>query len=451
MRLRNGLCSVSIVCSPVLLLGGCAQTTDVVPQPVPRAELPELQARLAANPLDPELQRLMATSLVAADRCDEAVTLARLAPSTAVDPWPVLTAAQCLEREGAYSDAATLYEGYLGRHQEGRGVPAVRGRLLLARERSAIVEARAVVEGSVIPAAPSEATVAVLPLAVAGDERYRPLGRGLAAQINSDLLTLGRFTMVERLNLQAVLTELERVNSPMMDSTTTAAFGRIVQAGRLVHGAAEIPAGAPVRLDAEVVSSTGEIVSAGQQVGALEDLLRLEKELVFGISRQLGYVVSTAERTRILNNGTQNLMAFLAYSEGLELQRLGDFSGAAARFGEAYRLDPDFQEAREALEASTGAEVTTAFGPTEITRTIVEADVLARAAVQVDRPGVPDLFDLALVSGVSDVASTQGEQATRTVGGTTGGAFDAIQNLSSPATPPPSLIGLIRIVIIVPG
>jgi tetratricopeptide (TPR) repeat protein len=406
---------------------------------------------LAANPEDRELQRLVATSLVAADRCDEALTLARLAPSTAADPWPVLTAAQCLESEGAFSDAATLYEGYLGRHQEGRGVPAVRGRLLLARERSAIVEARAVVGGAVIPAAPSEDAVAVLPLSVAGDERYRPLGRGLAAQINSDLLTLGRFTMVERLNLQAILTELERADSPMMDSTTTPAFGRIVQAGTLVHGAAEIPGGAPVRLNADVVSSTGEIVSAGQQVGALEDLLRLEKELVFGISRQLGYEVSTAERTRILNNGTQNLMAFLAYSEGLELQRLGDFSGAAARFREAYRLDPDFEEARESLEASAGAEVTISFGPTEINRAVLGADALARAAVQADPPTGPDPFDLALVSGVSDVASTQAEQATRTVGGTTGGTFDAIQNLNSPATPPPVLIGLIRIVIIIPG
>jgi hypothetical protein len=198
-------------------------------------------------------------------------------------------------------------------------------------------------------------TVAVLPVEIVGDSSYQPLSRGLAQMLISDLALLQRFRMVERVQLGAIMDELKFSQTARVDPTTAARVGRLVQAGRMVQGLATIPRTGPVRLQASLVQRTGEVADAGQVNGTLRTLLQMEKDLVVQLASSMGYTLAEAERQRILENGTKNLQAFLAYSRGLLAEDAGDFSRAALYFGEAVQADPNFQVAREQQQAAAAA------------------------------------------------------------------------------------------------
>jgi tetratricopeptide (TPR) repeat protein len=155
-----------------------------------------------------------------------------------------------------------------------------------------------------------------------------------------------------------------------------------------------------VRFQATVVQGTGDVANAADVNGTLRGLLQMEKELVVQLARSMGYVLAEAERQRILENGTQNLQAFLAYSRGLLAEDAGDYSRAALYFNEAVQADPNFQVARDQQQAAAAApamQVAAASG--QVTG--------AGAGTQEPAAGTtPD----AIASATGDLAATQSEQ-----------------------------------------
>jgi hypothetical protein len=285
--------------------------------------------------------------------------------------------------------------------------------------------------------------VAVLPLHVTGDSAYRPLSRGLAQILTSDLALLQRFRMVERLQLGALMDELQLAQGDRVDQATAARVGYLVRAGRMVQGLAAIPNEDQMQLEASVVIGSGEVTAPASATGRFRDLLQLEKEIVVGLAARLGYTLSEAERRAVLENGTANLAAFLAYSRGLEAEDRGDYAAAAGHYAEAVRRDPGFQAAREGYQAATSAAVAQ-------TTTTVDAVVLASEPAPEPEAPVAAPPDNAMNATIGDIASTQAEQTT------------AIANQSTPpptsqplAQPPPATItqnltGTIRIVFRLP-
>jgi len=413
-------------------LAGCAPGARVAPA----SEIPAIRSAYRANPEDTETAQRLAASLAAADQCEEALDVAGSVPPTASLAWPVMIEGRCLEAGGDLDAAIAGYEGYLASYGGGDGAAQIRGRLLVAREQAAVSRVRGVDPTTLGPG--GDDVVAVLPLEVIGSDSYGALGRGLAAQISSDLLLLDRFRMVERMELQAIVDELELARSPYADSTTTPAFGRLVQAGNLVTGTVQAPVGETVGLRADVVTSTGELAQTPSRTAPANQLLILEKEVVFEIAGLLGYAVSQAERTRILENGTQNLQAFLAYSEGLELSDQGLYGAAAASFAEAQRIDPDFVEAQRMLETAVGAEAA-GQGDNSLVQTSSEVASQVEEVAAGDAGGAPDAIDGLFTSTINDVAPTQGELA---VGPTTdapgSGTTGTVGTILNPSVPPPT-------------
>jgi len=179
----------------------------------------------------------------------------------------------------------------------------------------------------------------------------------------------------------------------------------------MVQGTAAIPEDGDTRLEASVVMSNGEITSPTSRSGRLRDLMDLEKEVVVGIAGQLGYTLSEAERQLILENGTRNLAAFLAYSRGLLAEDMGDYSAAAAHFGEAVRADPNFQAARDGFQANEAASTIQDATPGEIT-----VNAWKPPPVQPDVRGgapIPDVTASAISSTLGDIAATQSELASQ--------------------------------------
>jgi tetratricopeptide (TPR) repeat protein len=413
---------------PLVLTVACAAP----PAPVSPAEISVLAARVAREPGNGELVLRYAAALHAGGRCDSATAVARrgmvLAPANALGP---LVVGQCLERAEQFDDAVVTYRAFLARYPASRGIAAVRSRELLASRDAASRYARQALareaELSQSPADPQ--TVAVLPLQVTGDSAYRPLSRGLAQMLTSDLALLRRFRMVERLHLGALLDEMQLSTGTRVDEATAARVGHLMRAGRMVQGLAAIQSEQQIRLEAAVVIGTGEVTAPASANGRFRDLLQLEKEVVVGLAARLGYTLSEAERRAVLENGTANLAAFLAYSRGLEAEDHGDYAAAAAHYAEAVRQDPGFQAAREGYQAATSA-------PAAQTGSAGDLTVLANEpAPEPEFTDVTPASD-ALGSTIGDIAATQSEQST------------AITDVTPPPTgtttaqpPPPTLIG----------
>jgi tetratricopeptide (TPR) repeat protein len=448
-RSRVWLVPHALAAASALVVAACLPggTSEVSPQ-----EIPDLQAQLESRPNDGKLLLRYGAALFAAGRCDSAMTVARrgseLRSSDALGP---LVVGQCLEQAGDYDDAIAMYAAFTADHGDARGVAAVRAREMLARrDRSTAVAREALAREQELTAQPADAnTIAVLPLAISGDSMYAPLGRGLAEMLISDLALLERFRMVERLQIGALLQEMQLSQTGRVDQATAARVGRLARAGRMVQGLANIPDEGDVRLEASVVQADGQVTGPESATGRLRDLLRLEKELVVGISLRLGYQLSQAERQLILENGTDNLTAFLSYSNGLLAEDLGDFSTAALHFSNAVQADPGFDLARTQYEAAAAAPAVEGASPNQVTtvsQTTVTEPVL----------GPADAVLSAVTSVVVDIAATQAEQNTATNQGTGGQNStktnsSKVQSTTAVIGTTSTLTGVVRIVFKLPG
>jgi tetratricopeptide (TPR) repeat protein len=439
-----------------VLAGACAPQGG--PAPVSPAEVDELADRVQREPANGPLQLRYAAALRAANRCDEAIPAARrgmgLAPANALGP---LVLGQCHEEAARYDEALAVYRDFLAATPTGPGVGAVRARQLLAMRASAAATARQALarEADLSPAPADPQTVAVLPVQVVGDSAYRPLSRGLAQMLTSDLALLARFRMVERMQLGALLDEMALSQTDRIDPATAVRVGRLVQAGSMVQGLAMIRSEQDARIEASVVRGTSEVSDPTRTQGGLRDLLRLEKELVVGLAERMGYTLSEAERRAVLENGTQNLAAFLAYSRALEAEDRGDYRAAAGFYRQAVQADPNFSQAQEGLSA-------TAMASDVQTATAADAPVLAgEGQVGQVADAIPietvDPVTSALETTTLDLAPTTTEVVAATSGGgTTGGNTNTASGTTIAQPPPPSVvppatvIGTIRIIFRLP-
>jgi hypothetical protein len=176
----------------------------------------------------------------------------------------------------------------------------------------------------------------------------------------------------------------------------------------------------------------------------------MEKEVVVGIATQLGYTLSAAERQMLLENGTRNLTAFLAYSQGLLAEDMGDYSAAAAHFADAVRADPNFQEARAGFRANNVAPTVQASTPAQVT---VSASEAPPDPIPLGVLGLADVTTSAINSTQMDIAATQSEQATMMSDQTETNTRATGSTISvNPPTEPivQTTIGIIRIVFRLP-
>jgi hypothetical protein len=213
----------------------------------------------------------------------------------------------------------------------------------------------------------------------------------------SDLAMVRSVHLLERIQIGALLDEMKLGASGRADPTTAARVGRLLRAERMVQGVAVITVNGPVRMSATVVRGDGTVRSGAQVSGTFKQLLDLEKQLVFGLTTQLGIQLTEAERQRILRQGPKNLAAFLAYSQGLEALDRGDYRAAATAFSAAVRADPSFQQAHEQQQAAEAAPAVQAT-PGDVV-TVVEA------VSQITTPAEPASLG-ALQQVTSDVSQT---------------------------------------------
>ena len=355
----------------VIVVGACART----PRPG------------SVTPAAPSDRFRLASELAAAGRCDTAgVVVAAAQPLAPTDVRGPLVLGACQEQVGRFDDAVAIYNTFAAEHPGARGVAALRAKAQITLRRAAEQTARQALarEAELAQQPPQAATVAVLPLVIAGDSSVQPLSRGLAELITTDLAQIRSLRLLERLQIGTLLDELKAGQSERADPATAARVGRLLRAERMVQGTATIPRSeaATMQLSATVVTGAGVVRPVGQVTGPFRQLLALEKQVVFDLAGQLGIALTEAERQEILRQGPKSLAAFLAYSRALEDLDRGDYGAAARHFGAAAHADPSFQAARQGQETAAAMPAGQESGSGGIV-TLAEAGLLATTTLDV--------------------------------------------------------------------
>lgn len=312
----------------------------------------DLEAYVARNPDDVEALRDLGALLALEGEYGPALgafeRALRLGPDDGQTLYLVGLTHEALDQPAEAEDA---YARYLAVDAADAYRDSLRGRLDgLVRARLRREFAAALATEDSVTTGDRSGAIGVLPFAYRGDnEEYAALGRGLAEVLSIDLASVQPLTVVERVRLQALLAEYDMAREGVLDPATVPQAGRLLRAGRLVGGEVDVQ-GEALRIESAVWEGALQEVETTE--GAVADLFRVQKTLTLGVLATLGVTVSEADRARLLQAPTDDLVAFLLYSRALLQEDDGDFVGAGRLFDQALQRDPGF-----GLAAQRRAEV----------------------------------------------------------------------------------------------
>ncbi len=267
------------------------------------------------------------------------------------------------EAQGDYTNAIQYYRQYtkVGRLSKMRG--QIEGRLeLLSRKQMEMQAQQAVANENYINVASiPDNSVAVLYFQNLGTStQLDPLQKGLADMIITDLSQVHDLKVVERVRMQKMLEEIGLGQTGLVDESTAPRMGKLLGAKRMVKGTFVDLNEQQIRIDGGMIeTTTGKFMKTDQSSGDLERFFRLEKNLVFSIINEMGIQLTDAERKAIQYIPTESMLAFLAYSKGLDAEDRGDFEVAREQYSEAVKLDPGFSAAGERMNQAESMEMGT--------------------------------------------------------------------------------------------
>jgi tetratricopeptide (TPR) repeat protein len=361
-----------LVASAALLAAACARGGAPAVTP---ADIPALEAAAAQDAGSSDAQLRLARAYYAAQRYPDA--RAALARALSANPRNAVAEAYLgltFEELAQFDSARAVYTRLIAARPNRTVQRMMNGRLLLLSRREMQYAARQAIarEAQLAATPPDPNTVAVMPFRYVGrDSSLRPLERGLAALIVTDLSRVRRLKLVERERLQALLDEMKLVESGRVDPATGARSGRLVGAGGMVQGQFQEVPTQSLRIDATVVRATDAQISAtGSGADRLQALFDIEKAVVLQLLDRMGITLTPAERVAISERPTRDLQAFLLYSRGLEASDRGDFAAAAQSFQAAARLDPSFQAASQQAASSEAAQEAATQSATDVASTV---------------------------------------------------------------------------------
>src|SRR5712692_6099037 len=374
---RPGVRQLALACA--MVLAGCAggARSSGGPATVSPADLTALETERSQHPTDPEVNLRLARAYYAVQRYADA----RGALQVVLVAQPGNTSARAylgLTYEGLeqYDSARAVYTRLLAdQPPPSRAVRRLLdGRLALLTRKELQQRARFAIarESLLVRTPPDSNTIAVMPFRYTGaDSSLRPLERGLAALVVTDLSRVRRLRLVEREQLQVLLDELQLAASGRVDPATGARSGRLVGASEVVEGQfSEVPT-ANFRVDASVVRASDAVIAAtGSGSDKLLALFDIEKTVVFQLLDKLAITLTPGERSAISERPTHDIQAFLLYSRGLEARDRGDFVGASQAFQAAAKRDPGFSAAAQDAQLSQAAQTATTTPPTEVAATV---------------------------------------------------------------------------------
>lgn len=337
------------------LIGGCGSSSVSFDEDLQDYEdrVDQLQTRISNNPNDAKAHRDLGAIYVRTGNPSRAYDALKEAYARIPgDPKTLFYLGVAAENVGKRESALDLYREFGSVPQESKYRTLMRGRYEGLVRQQARSEIRTLMqrEQELAGRDLSPRAVAVLPLRYqGGDDRYEPLGRGLAEMLLTDLAKVERLQVVERIRLQALLDELKLAESEYVDPSTAPRVGRLIGAGQLVGGSYIVTDDEQIRMNVTLadVASGVDFPEVDAPSGTIDQLFDLQTQLVFRLVDRFGIELTAQERASIESVPTRSLQAFLAYSQGLLDEDDGNYGAAAQHFQRAREIDPNFEAAAQ--------------------------------------------------------------------------------------------------------
>lgn len=173
------------------------------------------------------------------------------------------------------------------------------------------------------------------------------LRKGLADMIITDISKTKQIQIVQRENLQKVLTEQKLALSGLIDKNSAVKVGELLGANVILMGSfAKIEN--KIRVDGQLVNAeNAEIINTATVTGYLSDVLYLEKKFSVEILKLLGAELNEKEEVKLKQMDTENLDAAKYNYQGINALDENQIALALEYFQKATQIDPDYKTARE--------------------------------------------------------------------------------------------------------
>ncbi|MCK5148166.1 tetratricopeptide repeat protein [bacterium] len=200
-----------------------------------------------------------------------------------------------------------------------------------------------------------DSTVAVLHFANLGDKRgLDPLQKGIAEMLISDLSKVPGIRIIERARLPILMDEMKLNQAGLIKDNMAPRVGRLLGAAQIINGNFIDLSGRNIKINAGLSRSkvAGSVESIDVE-GPFTRLFQLEKNLVFKLVDRMGIRLSQKQRDEISIIPTENILAFVAYSSGLDFEDRGLFDRAQQQYQRALQLDPAFSKVAKAMNRTS--------------------------------------------------------------------------------------------------
>jgi len=344
-----------ILIGGILLLINCAPKTIQRQSTNSAQDIEQLKAKLRANPNDVETMSQLGIYYFDVNQFSTARKyLFNAFKRNPKNSKVILYLGMTLENENQDRLAYKTYKRYqkLPQSAEFRSYIEAKFQLLSRKMIRENMKARIAKESQLSVSQLSPDAIAVFPLTFQGmNQEFASLGKGISEMIITDLSQVPELTLIERVQLQALLDEISLSQTGVIDEGSAPRFGKLVSAGKVVHGMYNVESNSSLKLDVafwDVVNQ--EYPDFTSKEDQLNNLFYLEKDLVFNVIDDMGIELTQMQRGKIQRIPTKNMQAFLAYCVGLEMEDAGDFEAAVQYYEKAVKLDPNFKIAsRKAL------------------------------------------------------------------------------------------------------
>ncbi|NOZ70162.1 MAG: hypothetical protein GXP46_13185 [Deferribacteres bacterium] len=212
-----------------------------------------------------------------------------------------------------------------------------------------------------------------------GRPELDPVQKGMALMLITDLSGIEGIQVIERARIQALTEETGLAVSGLVDPDTAPRVGRLLGARWLVGGDILREGGtAPLRIQSNLLDvPAAEILGGATAGGSLDDLFRMEKDLLFRIVELLKIELTPAQKAALKRPCSTSSTALLAFFKGIDASDRGDYEEAARLYESALKYDPDICMAGDALrELKTLGLVTAAKRSTRLLQSLRDSTSL---------------------------------------------------------------------------
>jgi TolB-like protein len=166
----------------------------------------------------------------------------------------------------------------------------------------------------------------------------------------TDLSKVKSFQVLERARFQALVEELGLGASGLVEPNSAPRVGRLLGAYWLIGGIISAWKGNQIRIQSDPLEvPTQKILGQPYSEGDLSDLFRMEKDLLFEITKLLKIEVTPEEEKELRKPCSTNIKALLALFKGIDASDRKNYKQAAEFYEKALKEDSNICTANGAL------------------------------------------------------------------------------------------------------